>query len=1009
MIFITNKRILLPLIVAGGFFFSAFAQPTALQVKELRLSNGMTVWLNEDHSQPKISGSVVVRAGGKDCPDTGIAHYFEHIMFKGTDRIGTVDYEAERPWLDSISSQYDLLSQTTDEVARTAIQQHINALSIKAGEYAIPNEFNRLISKYGGTGLNAGTSADMTMYYNTFLPQYIEQWCWLNSERLIHPVFRGFQSELETVYEEKNRAADGLHAAYDAVMRAVFKDQPYAFPVLGSTENLKNPRLSDMEAFFRTYYVAPNMCLILSGDLPADSLTPLLEKTFGRIPTGTVPKRGFSPIPPFQKGEQADIRLPIPIIKAEALVFAAPTTFEKDAMALQLANRLLSDEKAGFLDSLTNEHRVMMAGAMQTSMNDAGATALFVVPKIPFGSIKKAEALCLSQLNRLMEGDFSDEQLEIQRRNLLMEMEQDLETIENRAELMTDVYSQGHSWQEYLDLIESLRHVTKNDVVAAAKKYYGAQHLTLRKKYGTEKKETLSQPGYTPVQPKNAGAKSPFALWLDSLPITDLSICTVDFNNDVQRIALSEHVTLFSVENPVNDIFTFSLIYKNGTRATPKLTQLAAYLGTVGTDSLTKQQLETAWQHLGVTMTCRADDEQFVFTLTGRDSQLEPALRLLHHFLGHAADDDKALKELKQEAKVTDKAFGKQKDDVLLPMIRYISLGQQSEYLRQLSLSEIKALNCADLLAQFRDVQQYDCDLVYVGRRPVQSIATLSQHLLLLSQCQKPRPDIHRVLLSPPAPSNLPQLGEALAAGSGAATSPSWGRQEGAVFFYHVPKSRQNFVCTYEQLPALTDSTERTAAELWARYMGGGMSSLLFQNIREFRSLAYSTQGVLFEPNYARHADDPAAFVTITGTQADKTLQVFDAVDSLLSQPLFLTDKGKLSPIPSHPSPLSESNENLDAARQEMQSRIQNGFPSFREIGYYVASRMMQGYTDDPNRQKAALLPRVTQADVQRYHDQHITSNRRVWIVIGDRKLTDLQALQRYGRVVELKKEDIYK
>ena len=962
------------------------AQPAALLVKELHLSNGMTVWLNEDHSQPKISGSVVVRAGGKDCPDTGIAHYFEHIMFKGTDRIGTVDYEAERPWLDSISAQYDLLSQTTEEAARTAIQQHINTLSIKAGEYAIPNEFNRLISKYGGTGLNAGTSADMTMYYNTFLPQYIEQWCWLNSERLIRPVFRGFQSELETVYEEKNRAADGLHAAYDAVMRAVFKDQPYAFPVLGSTENLKNPRLSDMVAFFHTYYVAPNMCLILSGDLPADSLTPLLEKTFGRIPTGTVPKRGFSPIPPFQKGEQADIRLPIPIIKAEALVFAAPTTFEKDAMALQLANRLLSDEKAGFLDSLTNEHRVMMAGAMQTSMNDAGATALFIVPKIPFGSMKKAEALCMSQLNRLMEGDFSDEQLETQRRNLLMEMEQGLETIESRAELMTDVYSQGHSWQEYLDLIESLRHVTKNDVVAAAKKYYGAQHLTLHKKYGTEKKETLSQPGYTPVQPKNAGAKSSFALWLDSLSTSHPSIRTVDFNNDVQRTALSEHVTLFSVENPVNDIFTFSLIYKNGTRATPKLTQLAAYLGTVGTDSLTKQQLETAWQHLGVTMTCRADDEQFVFTLTGRDGQLEPALRLLHHFLGHAADDDKALKELKQEAKVTDKAFGKQKDDVLLPMIRYVSLGQQSEYLRQLSLSEIKTLNCADLLALFSDVQQYDCDLVYVGRRPVQSIATLSQQLLPLSQCQKSRLDIHRVLR--PA-------------------SFSSGDSEGVVYFYHVPKSRQNFVCTYEQLPALTDSTERTVAELWARYMGGGMSSLLFQNIREFRSLAYSTQGVLFEPNYARHADDPAAFVTITGTQADKTLQVFDAVDSLLSQPLFLTDKGNLSPFTSHP--LSESNENLDAARQEMQSRIQNGFPSFREIGYYVASRMMQGYTDDPNRQKAALLPRVTQADVRRYHDQHITSNRRVWIVIGDRKLTDLQALQRYGQVVELKKEDIYK
>ena len=257
----------------------------ALQVKEFKLSNGMTVWLNEDHSQPKVFGAVVVKAGAKDCPNTGIAHYFEHIMFKGTDRIGTVDYQAEKPWLDSISVQYDLLSQTQDEAERTKIQQHINELSLKAADYVIPNEFNRLISKYGGSSLNAGTGYDVTFYHNTFLPQYMEQWCWLNSERLITPVFRGFQGELENVYEEKNRASDGMAGdAMEKVMGAVFKTQPYAYPILGSTENLKNPRLSDMAAFYKKYYVASNMGLILCGDITPDStLTTLLEQTFASV------------------------------------------------------------------------------------------------------------------------------------------------------------------------------------------------------------------------------------------------------------------------------------------------------------------------------------------------------------------------------------------------------------------------------------------------------------------------------------------------------------------------------------------------------------------------------------------------------------------------------------------------------------------------------------------------------------------------------------------------------
>ena len=193
---IKMKRIALSL-VALVVALTAAAQ---LEVKELKLANGMTVWLNEDHSQPKVFGAVVVKAGAKDCPNTGIAHYFEHIMFKGTDRIGTTDYAAEKPWLDSISAQYDLLSQTKDEAVRSRIQQHINELSLKAADYMIPNEFNRLVSKYGGSELNAGTSHDLTFYHNTFMPQFIEQWCWLNSERLMSPVFRGFQGELENVY-----------------------------------------------------------------------------------------------------------------------------------------------------------------------------------------------------------------------------------------------------------------------------------------------------------------------------------------------------------------------------------------------------------------------------------------------------------------------------------------------------------------------------------------------------------------------------------------------------------------------------------------------------------------------------------------------------------------------------------------------------------------------------------------------------------------------------------------
>ena len=227
------KRSLLSALLFVCLSLVAASQPQEVQVQQFVLDNGMRVWLNVDHSQPKVFGAVVVNAGAVDCPDTGIAHYFEHILFKGTDELGTVDYAAERVYLDSISMKYDELARTADDKRRKAIQHDINELNIKASQYAIPNEFNRLISKYGGSDLNAGTSYDFTYYHNTFAPQFIEQWCELNSHRLIHPVFRLFQSELETVYEEKNMYSDNPAAMMLEQISSKFLDGT-PMPILSS-------------------------------------------------------------------------------------------------------------------------------------------------------------------------------------------------------------------------------------------------------------------------------------------------------------------------------------------------------------------------------------------------------------------------------------------------------------------------------------------------------------------------------------------------------------------------------------------------------------------------------------------------------------------------------------------------------------------------------------------------------------------------------------------------------
>ena len=238
------------------FLISAFGAGASEKprIETYKLKNGLTVILKEDHRQPKVFGVVITRAGAKDDPAdaTGMAHYQEHMLFKGTQTLGTTNWEKEKPHIDRIFELYDELGQTKNDSTRKAIQKQINEASLAAGEYAILNETSFLINAMGGTRLNAGTGPDQTIYYNQFPPNQIEKWLDLYSERFYKPVFRTFQSELEVVYEEKNMYDDQFFTGlYEAFNKDFFKNHPYGQrTTIGTAEDLKNPSLSKMYKFF---------------------------------------------------------------------------------------------------------------------------------------------------------------------------------------------------------------------------------------------------------------------------------------------------------------------------------------------------------------------------------------------------------------------------------------------------------------------------------------------------------------------------------------------------------------------------------------------------------------------------------------------------------------------------------------------------------------------------------------------------------------------------------------
>ena len=936
----------------------------ALRVKELKLSNGMTVWLNEDHSQPKVFGAVVVKAGAKDCPNTGIAHYFEHIMFKGTDKIGTTDYAKEKVWLDSIATQYDLLAKTKDEQQRLDIQKHINQLSIKASDYAIPNEFPRLISKYGGSGLNASTSYDLTEFHNTFSPQYIEQWLWLNSERLIHPVFRLFQGELETVYEEKNMRSDQMIIPpYEKVFAKFFDGHPYAYPLIGSTENLKNPRLSEMEKFFEKYYVAGNMGLILCGDINSDSIVPILEKTFGRVVKGDVDDRQVQTPAPLTHKETVKIKIPIPIIKAEVVVFRAPADKDKDTQALDLAVALLYNKYGtGFLDSLTSAHKVLGAGAMRASLNDGGGVGFAFMPKIPFGSRKKAGEMVWKQIFRLKNGDFPAKTLEALKLAKSRDMQKELESIDSRAAEMMSIFSQGRTWDDYLQQTEALKNITKADVVKVANKYLNDCYIDFVKQYGSYPKDKVSKPNFKPIVPKNTNAESEYAKQLERIPLREMAPRLTDYNRDVETKVLTNHVTLYMKKNPVNNLFSFSFIYHKGTLSDPKLNALEEYLSDIGTDSLSKHEFGQALQQLGTTFETSAEKNSFSITLAGIDSNLSPSLQLLRHFMDHAKADKESMKTLASSYQVNDRSFFKSADDVADAITEKIAFGDKSSYINHLSTSDLKKMKGEELITLFKELQKNECSIIYSGQLPENDVENAVRQYMPIDKASLPASIVYRPMQTIEKPT---------------------------VYLFDMPTARQTKMKTYQTVNPCTTDSEKAKLKIWGSYFGGGFSSLLFQEIREFRSYAYNTYGYDQQPPIMFAAERPA-YITELGTQNDKTILALGMLDSL-----FLD------------MPLRE--QNVEAVKQEAINRINNNYPSFRNIGSMIAINKKLGYTEDPNTEIVKLIGQLKMSDIVSYYKDHIQNRPRAIIIVGNKKKLPMEQLAKYGNIVELKKRDIYR
>src|SRR5215831_12264519 len=331
------------------------ADPMAVQIYQL--DNGLTVYLTENHETPRFEAHIAVRAGSKNDPaeTTGLAHYLEHLLFKGTTQLGTLDYEKEKPHLDRITALYEQHFHETDPEKRKAIYEEINKESQLASQYEIPNEMDKLYKAMGEYGLNAHTWHEETVYQVNLPSNRLEQWAVIESERFPNAVFRLFQPELEIVYEEKNRTLDNKDEIIsDAVNKLLFKNHPYGQQTtIGEVEHLKNPSLNNVLAFYKKYYVPGNMALVISGDINPSDAIKLIDKYFSAWQAEPVAPQKTWEEQPLQGAERVEVKY-----KAEEYVllgYRTPGRKDPDIPALKLVDMILDNSTAGLIDLNLNQ------------------------------------------------------------------------------------------------------------------------------------------------------------------------------------------------------------------------------------------------------------------------------------------------------------------------------------------------------------------------------------------------------------------------------------------------------------------------------------------------------------------------------------------------------------------------------------------------------------------------------------------------------------------------------
>ncbi|RPI68280.1 MAG: insulinase family protein [Ignavibacteriae bacterium] len=924
--------------------------------------NGLQLWVSVVKDKPRVQSLICVKAGSKNDPAdaTGLAHYLEHMVFKGTDRYGTLDPQRELPMIAQIEALYEQYRTTTSNEQRAAIYRQIDSVSGVAATLAIPNEYDKVCQALGCQGTNAFTSTDVTVYVNSVPSNQLDAYYELEAERFRKPVLRLFHTELEAVYEEKNGSLDEDYSlANDTLMAALFPTHTYGTQsTIGTIEHLKNPSMKRIREYYDAYYQPENMVVVVAGDVDPDEMARIIERTLGSMPSKPAPKWTVNALPPITSPAVKTVYGP----DAEWLevAFRWPGAAHPDLPALKMMDMLLANGKTGLIDvNITQKQRVLSVQCVQRPMADYGFHHLTGRPN-PGQSLEEVRDLLLSQIELIKNGAFDTTLFEAIIRDLRKNEMEQLRKAEGRAFWIMEAVSLGLPYDEYVRSIDRMASVTPADVIRVANTYYGNNYVAVFKRTG-ERTDLVQveKPNITPVA-LNRDTMSAFTQQLLSRTVRRIKPQFLDFDRDVARDTIRKDIPIYAAKNEIDQRTDLLISVKDGALRDRYLDLALDYLMYLPTSKMSVAEIAREQYRLGMELFAWGSDVSTSVQMMCLDETFEESVKLLWHKITDCVVDEDALTSLKERIKKSRADMLNDKYSILYQgILPYAQYGTRNTTMRELTNAELDAVTSKDLIDRLRRLLNVEHRVLYYGPRSVSEAATVLRRY-------------HR------APATLEP-------------EPTWDRYRyrsldtAEVIFFDHDMVQAEVMMFGRSLPRL-DSTLILSTRMFGDYFDGGMGSIVFQTLRESKALAYSTSTFVRTP---WDTINPYIVQATIGTQADKLIDAIDGMQELIND------------MPVIPATLEHARESV---RQQIETQRWEGM----QILYSYLNTFECGIRTSQAPYLYQQLDSFTMNDLQKFYRMAVKDRCKVIVVMGSKDKLDLKALEKYGRVRIVTKADLF-